>query len=87
MIPVKILVTEIFCGVPAEAQWVKNPTVVAQVTAEVQLQSLAQKLHMLRVWQSINQSIFCGYQQTDFKCMERQKTQNTHHNRRTKLED
>ena len=31
-------------GVPAVAQWVKNPTAVAQVTAEVQVQSLAQKL-------------------------------------------
>ena len=29
-------------GVPAVAQWVKNPTVAAQVTAEVQVQPLAQ---------------------------------------------
>ena len=28
-------------GVPAMAQWVKNPTAVAQVTAEAQVQSPA----------------------------------------------
>ena len=29
-------------GVPAVAQWVKNPTAVAGIIAEVQVQSLAQ---------------------------------------------
>ena len=33
-----------FCGVSDVVQWFKNLTAVAQVTAEVQVQSLAQKV-------------------------------------------
>ena len=37
-------------GVPTVAQWGNNPTSAAQVTAEVQVQSLVQELAMLQVW-------------------------------------
>ena len=47
-------------GVPAVAQWIKNPTVASQVTAEGQVQSPAQCSRLKRIWRCWSSSFGCS---------------------------